>query len=54
MRYVWLVDPDARTLEVLRLEAAHYLPVATYEGQARVRAEPFEALTWELNLLWEE
>jgi Uma2 family endonuclease len=54
VRHVWLVDPDARTLEVLRLEAAHYLPLATYEGQASVRAEPFEALTWELNLLWEE
>jgi Uma2 family endonuclease len=54
VRHVWLVDPDARTLEVLRLEGAHYLPRATHEGQARVRAEPFEALAWELNPLWEE
>jgi len=53
VRHVWLVDPDARTLEVLRLEGAHYQPLATHAGKARVRAEPFEALALELALLWE-
>jgi Uma2 family endonuclease len=54
VRHVWLVDPDARTLEVLRLEGAHYLPLATHEDQDRVRAEPFEVFELELALLWEE
>lgn len=54
VRHVWLVDPDARTLEVFRLEGTHYLPLATHAGPIRLRAEPFEALEWELALLWEE
>jgi Uma2 family endonuclease len=54
VRHVWLVDPDVRTLEVFRLEGAHYLLLATHAGPTRLRAEPFEALEWELALLWEE
>jgi hypothetical protein len=51
---VWFVDPDTRTLEVLRLDGAHHSPVATHTGTARVRAEPFEALELELAALWDE
>ena len=54
VRHVWFVDPDTRTLEVLRLDGAHYSPVATHTGTARVRAEPFEALELELAALWDE
>jgi Uma2 family endonuclease len=54
VRHVWLVDPDARTLEVFRLEGAHYQPRVTHAGPVRLRAEPFEALELELALLWEE
>ncbi|HSP80569.1 MAG TPA: Uma2 family endonuclease [Myxococcaceae bacterium] len=52
VRHVWLVDPEAYTLEVLRLEGAHYTLLVTHAGHARVRAEPFEALELELALLW--
>lgn len=52
VNHVWLVDAKARTLEVLRLEGGNYVPLALYEGTARVRAEPFEALELELALLW--
>jgi Uma2 family endonuclease len=51
--HVWLVDPEARTLEVLRLAGSHYVRLGVYEAAARVRAEPFEALELELSLLWE-
>lgn len=51
--HVWLVDPEARTLEVLRLAGSHYVQLGVYEGAARVRAEPFEVLELELSLLWE-
>ncbi|WP_343211085.1 Uma2 family endonuclease [Archangium violaceum] len=54
VRFVWLVDPDARMLEVFRLEGSHYLLLATHAEQARLRAEPFGALEWELALLWAE
>ncbi|WP_375769567.1 Uma2 family endonuclease [Archangium gephyra] len=53
VRHVWLVDPDAHTLEVLRLEGAHYR-ARPLSGELLVRAEPFEALELELALLWEE
>lgn len=54
VRHVWLVDPNARTLEVFRLEGNHYLPMTPHSGQARVRAEPFESLELHLSRLWEE
>lgn len=51
--HVWLVDPLARTVEVLRFENGRWLIVATFGGFDLVRAEPFEALELDLSLLWE-
>lgn len=52
VRHVWLVDPLAKTLEILRLESALYALVATFHGDAKVRAEPFEAVEIDLAALW--
>jgi len=52
VQHVWLVDPDVRTLEVFRLEGTHYMLLATYIDDARVRAEPFEVLEVGLRSLW--
>ncbi|QSQ28479.1 Uma2 family endonuclease [Pyxidicoccus parkwayensis] len=54
VRHVWLIDPRPRTLEVFRLEGGHYLRLATWKGEATVRAEPFDALALELHRLWED
>jgi Uma2 family endonuclease len=54
VKHVWLVDPEARMLEVFRLEGAHYSLRVTHTGADRVRAEPFEALELELAALWDE
>jgi Uma2 family endonuclease len=54
VKHVWLVDPDAHTLEVFRLEGEHYTLLVTHAGAARVRAEPFDAMELELALLWSE
>lgn len=54
VRHVWLMDPVARTLEVLRLEGPRYLLLVTHTRLARVRAEPFEALELDLAYLWGE
>ena len=48
----WLLDPIAKTLEVLRLTDGQWLLVGTYEGDARVRAVPFEAVEIDLGILW--
>lgn len=52
VRHVWLVDPLQRTLDVLRLQDRNWLIVAVHEGNARVRAEPFDAIELELGVLW--
>jgi Uma2 family endonuclease len=54
VRHVWLIDPEVRTLEVFRLEGPRYVLLGTYEAQASVHAEPFEALALSLGVLWEE
>ena len=52
--HAWLVDPIARTLEVLRLNAGRWTILSTWSGLSIVRAEPFEAIDLDLALLWEE
>jgi Uma2 family endonuclease len=52
VRHVWLVNPLQRLLEVLRLDGDKWLRVAAYRDDARVRAEPFDAIELELGLLW--
>ncbi|HLL05935.1 MAG TPA: Uma2 family endonuclease [Myxococcaceae bacterium] len=49
---VWLVDPEARSLEVLRLEGRRYVKEGVHAGTALVRAEPFDALELPLVGLW--
>ena len=50
--HVWLVNPLLETLEVLRLESGRWSLLATHEGHAKVRAEPFDAIELELGALW--
>jgi Uma2 family endonuclease len=54
VRHAWLIDPTARTLEVLRLEGGRWMVLATHAGTETVRAEPFEALELALRDLWIE
>jgi Uma2 family endonuclease len=48
----WLVDPMARTLDGLRREGTLWTLVATHADDARIRAEPFDAVEIELGALW--
>ncbi|HWO22609.1 MAG TPA: Uma2 family endonuclease [Kofleriaceae bacterium] len=51
--HVWLIDPIAKTLEVHTLgDDRRWRDVRIYEGDARVRAEPFAAIEIELAGLW--
>lgn len=50
--HLWFVDPDAKTLEVLRLDGTTYRVVQTFADDAVVRAEPFDAVELELAFLW--
>ncbi len=50
--HVWFIDPEAQTLEVLRLDGRTYRLMTTFAHEALVRAEPFEAFELSLSELW--
>jgi len=50
--HAWLIDPLARTLEVLRLEHGRWVILGAHAGSEVVRAEPFAELDLELEALW--
>ncbi len=50
--YFWLVDPRDRTLEVYRLDNGRWIELDTFEGNAVVRAEPFDAVELDLSVFW--
>ena len=52
VKHVWLVDPIARTVEVLRLDHEKYVIMATWADDERFRAEPFDAIALDLAVLW--
>lgn len=54
VRYYWLVDPEARTLEVLRLndDDTYTIALSASEGQAMVPG--CEGLELDLDALWAE
>ncbi len=50
--HVWLIDPDAETLEVFELDGDTFRLRATHPGDAVIRAVPFDAIELELAALW--
>ena len=51
--HAWIVDPNARTLEVFRLDGDTWRLLAVHRDGARVRAEPFDAIELDLAILWQ-
>jgi Uma2 family endonuclease len=52
--HLWLLNPDARTLEVFRLRGGEWVVSAVHTGETPVRAEPFEAVELDFKTLWGE
>jgi len=50
--FAWLVDPIARTLEVMRLGAGHWVLLSAHSGSEVVRAGPFIEIELPLTSLW--
>jgi Uma2 family endonuclease len=50
--HVWFVDPLQQFLEILRLDGETYRIVGSFFTDARVRAEPFDAIELDLAVLW--
>jgi Uma2 family endonuclease len=50
--FAWLLEPIQRTLEVFQLQDGQWKTVGTWEGDAKVRAVPFDAIELDLSALW--
>lgn len=51
--HAWIVDPEARTLELLRRDdAGRWIVTAQHAGDERVRPEPFDAAEIDLTRWW--
>lgn len=50
--WLWLIDPEAKTLEIFVHEAKGYRVVDVYTGEVEIRAAPFDAIELDLGLLW--
>ena len=53
VKHIWLVDPDARTLENYALQDdGRWLFLATLRDDEVVRQVPFDAIGFDLGVLW--
>jgi Uma2 family endonuclease len=50
--YAWLIDPVARTLEVLRLDGGRWTLASAYAGSERGRPEPFAGHEFDRSEWW--
>ena len=50
--HAWLADPILRTLEAYENQQGRWLLLQTLADNARVAVAPFEAVEWELGVLW--
>jgi Uma2 family endonuclease len=52
VKHLWYVDPRAKSLEVFQHENKNWLLTHTYFDDDPVSAPPFDAITFQLGLLW--
>jgi Uma2 family endonuclease len=52
VRHLWFLNPVPRTLEVYRLLESRWTLLATFIGDERIHAEPFEAVGLDMSRWW--
>lgn len=50
--HLWIVDPEARTVEIHQRDDAGWRRIAVHSGAEKLAAEPFDALAIALAALW--
>ncbi len=50
--HLWLVDPDARSLQAFELHAGRWELLGSAEGNDPISLPPFEAISFPLSTLW--
>lgn len=53
-KYIWLIDPIMKTLEVFRLDSGKWVFLAAFADKDKVRAEPFDEIEIDLADFWME
>jgi Uma2 family endonuclease len=53
IEFLWFLDPGPRTLEMLRLEGDAWKRVASFSGDARIKAPPFDEVELDMGLFWD-
>ncbi len=54
VQYIWLVDPDLHTLEAFENREGQWTMIAALEEDNPVSVPPFDAITFDLSVLWAE
>jgi Uma2 family endonuclease len=52
VRWLWLIEPETKTLETFALDGKDWKLLDTWHDDAVVRAVPFDAIELELAALW--
>jgi Uma2 family endonuclease len=52
VQHAWIVDPLEKTLQVYRRAEALWVLIASFGGDDKVRAEPFDAIEFDLAPFW--
>lgn len=52
VEYLWLIDPDQKTIEVFALERGRWMLLGAHKDDEQVRLPPFDALALDLAILW--
>ncbi len=50
--YVWLIDPNTKTLEAFKLQEGKWMLLGSYADEEEVSIEPFSELKLKLSRLW--
>jgi Uma2 family endonuclease len=50
--HAWLIDPDLRTLESFEIREGRWLLLTTLTDRDQVSLPPFDAIAFDLSLLW--
>ena len=53
MPWLWFVDPNARTIEVLKLSGQDLVVAGTFGGDGEMRIPPFAAVAIDVAALWD-
>ena len=52
VEYVWLIDPDAQSLEAFVLREGLWARLGAWAGEETPRAQPFDAIELPMRYLW--